>query len=160
MSKTPKASQPMTVTLPYTVWTNIIQNLQWAQAEAGEKDGNPEDEYVWRSRAMDMLANHLAASVDANFMPLEAVYIYERPLWEWRQVTWVAGHTLWHFMQYALQHLAGENPFLYHEVTCTGAQSYYPVVEEIEGSFRFSLFKTKEQAPRCDSSADSPFPKE
>lgn len=109
---------------------------------------------------MDMLANHLAASVDANFMPLEPVYIYERPLWEWRHVTWVAGHTLWHFMQYALQHLTGENPFLYNEVTYTGAQSYYPVVEEIEGSFRFTLFKTIEQGPRCEGPADSPFAKE
>ena len=132
------------MTLPYEVWTDIIENLLWAQAEAGEKDGNPEDEYVWRSRNMDMLANRLAASVDANFTEMETVYLYERPLWEWQQVTWVADHTLWHFMQYALQHLAGENPFLYHEIDRINSQ-YYPVVEEIEGSFRFTLFKTKEQ---------------
>jgi hypothetical protein len=124
---------------------NIIENLQWAQIEAGEKDGNPEDEYVWRSRNAEMLVNRLAASVDTNIMPLEAAYIYERPLWDWRQVIWVADHTIWHFMQYALQHLAGENPFLYNEVTYTGAESYYPVVEEIEGSFRFTIFKAKEQ---------------
>ena len=128
------------------MWTNIIENLQWAQAEAGEKDGNPEDEYVWRSRTMDILANHLAAKVDANFKSLEPVYVYERSLWEWRQVTWVADHTIWHFQQYALQHLAGENPFLYSEVIYTNAPSYYFTVEEVEGSFRFTIFKAKEQA--------------
>ena len=103
---------------------------------------------------MDMLANHLAAKVDATFKPMEPVYIYARPQWEWLLVSWVAGHTLWHFMQYALQHLAGQNPLLYNEVNCNSSQ-YYPVVEEIEGSFRFTIFKAKEQTDGVHSQANA-----
>ena len=143
--KIPNAFQPTTVTLPYSVWIDVIQNLQWAQGEAEDGEHNPGDDYTWRARTLDMLSNRLAAGVDANFTLLEPVYIYERPCYQWYEINWVAEHTLWHFQQYALQHLSGENPFLYHEVTHIGAQRYYPVVEEIEGSFRFSLYRVKKQ---------------